>query len=600
MNKSKNMIINNLVNSIKTALLELYELSLSIEQIRIEKTNDDFVGDYTFVVFPFLKHTKKSPEQTAQQIGEKLMQISKDVKDFNVVKGFLNIELKDDVWIDFLTKNYNHNKYGIKEIDEKNSPIMIEYSCPNTNKPLHLGHIRNNLIGQAMGNILQAMGNKVVRVNLINDRGIHICKTMLAWQKWANGETPQSANMKGDHYVGTLYVRFEQELQKEIAELKSKGLSDEEAMQQSDLMNDARELLIKWEQNSPQIRNIWKMMNDWVMSGFAETYNRMGTTFDKYYFESDTYIYGKKIVMQGLEKGVFYKNDTNAVVVDLTDKGLDEKILLRSDGTSVYITQDLGTAVKRHEEWNAKQMIYVVGNEQNYHFQVLKQTLLKVGYDFANEIVHMSYGMVELPDGKMKSREGKVVDADDLMEDMFLTASQIAEEAGKAVLLPEEQKKKVLEIIAQGALKYFILKVDAKKNMLFNPAESIDFNGNTGPFIQYTHARINSLLKKVADTNIEILDFQDISLHSQEKRIIQVLFNYPAIIEDSAKDLNPSIICQYVYDLAKEYNTFYQALPVIRAESEAYKKLRIMISQMTAIAIESACGLLGIEMPGVM
>jgi arginyl-tRNA synthetase len=595
-----NMIVSKLTHSIKKALYELYEITLSDEQIRIEKTNIDFKGDYTFVVFPLLKYTKKSPEQSAQQIGEKLIQITDDVKEYNVIKGFLNIELRDEVWIDFLLKNNADEEYGHRAITENNAPVLVEYSCPNTNKPLHLGHIRNNLIGQAMSNILQAMGQKVIQVNLINDRGIHICKTMLAWQKWANGNTPKKMNMKGDHFVGSLYVLFEQELQKEIAELIAQGSSEDEALQQSKLMKEARELLILWEQNDTVVRALWKMMHDWVMSGFLETYQRMGVAFDKYYYESDTYIFGKEIVMQGLTKGVFYKNDNNAISVNLKDVGLDEKVLLRSDGTSVYITQDLGTAVKRHEEWNPKQMIYVVGNEQNYHFQVLKQTLLKAGYDFADGIIHLSYGMVELPEGKMKSREGKVVDADILMEDMYTTASQIAEESGKAMFLPEEQKNHVLETIAQGALKYFILKVDAKKNMVFNPAESIDFNGNTGPFIQYTHARINSLLGKVIESNNSITNLSEVKLHPQEKKVIQILYNYPAVIEESAAELNPSVVCQFVYELAKEYNTFYQTLPVIKAESETSQRLRIMISRMTSQVITSSCKLLGIDMPGIM
>jgi arginyl-tRNA synthetase len=586
--------------TIQQVIKNLYGEDIQPEKIQVEETNKDFSGDFTFVVFPILKISKKSAEATATEIGEAVMQQNNLIGSYNVIKGFLNLTLKDSVWIDFLNRFSLTEHYGLTDIQKNAPPVVVEYSSPNTNKPMHLGHIRNNLIGQSISRILEANGNNVKQVNLINDRGIHICKTMLAWIKWENNQTPANLGMKGDKYVGNLYVKFEQELQSELQSLCLKSMNEDEALQYSTLMNEARELLVRWEEHDPEVRYLWMTMNDWVMKGFEATYKRMNISFDKLYFESETYLPGREIVLEGVNNGEFIQKEDHSIWADLRNEGLDEKILIRSDGTSVYITQDIGTAVIRHKDFQPQKMIYVVGNEQNYHFQVLKHVLKKAGYNWAEQIQHLSYGMVELPEGKMKSREGKVVDADDLMDEMYETAGKIAEEAGKASSLPKDKAEEVIEMIAQGALKYFILKVDAKKNMVFNPEESIDFNGNTGPFIQYTHARIMSLLEKAKTSGLEAEKTNCDSLLQPEKELIVLLSKYPAVVRDSSAELNPSIIAQYAYELAKSYNSFYQSMPVLKEENADKRLLRISISGFTAEVLESAFYLLGIRMPGVM
>ncbi len=594
------MLLHDLRLSVQNSLLSLYNADIEIDKIQFEETNKDFEGDYTFVVFPFLRSSKKSPEQTANEIGEVIIKESQHISSFNVVKGFLNIVLKDEFWIQQMNSCVFDDKYGIQKQHKGHAPIVIEYSSPNTNKPLHLGHIRNNLIGQSVSRILEANGKIVKQVNLINDRGIHICKTMLAWMKWGNGETPFTNNMKGDKFVGDLYVKFEKELQKEIQTLTAKNMNEDEAMEYSKLMEEARELLIQWEQDDPEVKALWSKMNKWVLDGFETTYKRMNIEFDKYYFESETYLYGKDIVYEGLKNGHFIQKDDKSIWADLRNDGLDEKILLRSDGTSVYITQDIGTAHIRYNDFQPEKMIYVVGNEQNYHFQVLKLVLENAGFDWAKNIHHLSYGMVELPEGKMKSREGKVVDADDLMDEMYETAKKIAAEAGKASSLEQDEANRVIEMIAQAALKYFILRVDAKKNMVFNPEESIDFNGNTGPFIQYTHARIMSLLEKARNSGFEPAIIEKATLLPQEKELIILLSKYPSVVQESAQDMNPSVIAQYAYELAKEYNSFYQSFPVLKETNEISRTIRLNISHLLARVLESAFYLLGIQMPGIM
>ncbi len=594
------MLSRRLRQSVQAALKTLYNLDLDSETIQIGRTNKDFQGDYTFVVFPFLNVSGKSPEATANEIGNEIKKTDSGVSSFNVVKGFLNITYHDSIWADIINEQAFTIDFGRKKPEPGSKPLVIEYSSPNTNKPLHLGHVRNNLIGQSIARILEAAGTPVKQVNLVNDRGIHICKTMLAYQKWGNNNTPEDLGIKGDKYVGELYVRFEQELQKEILSLQNQGMTEEQAIENSVLMDEARRMLIQWEDNDADVRELWKRMNTWVLQGFEKTYERMGIHFDKTYFESDTYQLGKEVIMSGLKKEVFFQRDDGSVWVDLSNEGLDEKILLRSDGTSVYITQDIGSALLRHEDFLPERMIYVVGNEQNYHFQVLKHVLRKAGFSWADSIEHLSYGMVELPDGKMKSREGKVVDADDLMDEMNATAAAIAQEAGKAISLPEEETGKIIEMIAQGALKYFILRVDAKKNMIFKPEESIDFNGNTGPFIQYTHARIRSLLDKAATSGFKPGKTTIEHLSDAEKEIAVLLSQYPDIISESAKTLNPSVIAQYAYELARSYNTLYQNHPVLKEPSEEKRTFRLNLSLFTANVLDSSFNLLGIKMPGIM
>ncbi len=594
------MIKNELKSCFLNVFRSLYSSEIALDQLQIEETNKDFSGDYTFVVFPFVRFSKKSPEATAEEIGKQLSAVCGLISEYNVVKGFLNIIIRDIVWVKLMNTHAFDSGYGLIPVQEKTHPVVIEYSSPNTNKPLHLGHIRNNLIGQSVSRILAANGKYVRQVNLINDRGIHICKTMLAWIKWGENNTPETLGVKGDKYVGDLYVKFEQELQKEIRKLSDKCMNEDEAMEYSKLMSEARELLVRWEEHDYEVRHLWMKMNDWVMKGFENTYKRMNIHFDKFYYESETYLKGKEIVLEGIKKGVFEQKEDQSVWCDLREDGLDEKLLIRSDGTSVYMTQDIGTAVIRHKDYKPEKMIYVVGNEQNYHFQVLKLVLKKAGYSWADDIEHLSYGMVELPEGKMKSREGKVVDADDLMDAMYATAKQIAEEAGKASSLPPEKAEEVIEMIAQGALKYFILRVDARKNMIFNPEESIDFNGNTGPFVQYTHARIISLLEKAKLSGFEPVPVETDSLHPLERTLIVLLNKYPDIIEESGREMNPSVIAQYAFELAKEYNSFYQSLNVVKEENETKRTIRLNISGFTANVLKSAFELLGIEMPGVM
>jgi len=579
---------------IQNILFELYGNEIEITPHIIQKTKKEFEGDYTFVVFPYVKAVGKPPDQLAAEIGKKLMAYYPDfLKSYNVIKGFLNIELQDVVWLDAM----------LRRCDDKmimGSLYMLEYSSPNTNKPLHLGHIRNNLLGNAVANILVACGNQVIRVNLVNDRGIHICKSMLAWQKFGNCETPASTGIKGDHLVGKYYVLFDKELKKEIAGLVSQGCSEEEAQKKSQLLLEAQKMLRKWEENEPQTRNIWTQMNSWVYQGFEETYKRLGIHFDKIYYESNTYLLGKQIVEDGLKSGVFKQKQDGSVWVDLSNDGLDEKLLLRSDGTSVYITQDLGTAQLRYDEYYPEKMIYVVGNEQNYHFDVLKLILdKKLHKDFGKNIEHLSYGMVELPFGKMKSREGTVVDADDLMEAMFQEAKATSEALGK-FNFEENEATALYEMLGLGALKYFILKVDPKKNMLFNPEESIDFNGNTAPFIQYTHARIKSLLRKAGENGTEYKNTYfppNIALGNPEKELIKLLYDYESVLLNAAETLNPALIANYTFELAKEFNRFYQEIPIFKEENAQKRALRLQIAEICADKIKNAMKLLGIDVP---
>jgi arginyl-tRNA synthetase len=558
-------------------------------------------GITPWLFFLFSNTQKKNPEATANEIGNTLINRVDFVHSFNVIKGFLNVTIKDRIWIEELNTIAFDSNFGITPTSANSKHVVIEYSSPNTNKPLHLGHVRNNLIGHSISQILKANGKRVTQVNLINDRGIHICKTMLAWMKWGENKSPKDNNQKGDKFVGDLYVKFEMELQKEQNHIKDNHKNETEASESdSPLMIEARELLKKWEEKDPQTISIWSMMNKWVLDGFQKTYERMNISFHKYYFESDTYLLGKEIVVEKLNKGVFYKKEDSSVWIDLKDEGLDEKLLLRSDGTSVYITQDLGTAVTRHKDFQPDIMLYVVGNEQNYHFQVLKHILHKSGFHWADSIRHLSYGMVELPEGKMKSREGKVVDADDLMDEMYNTAHSISQLSGKATSLNNSDFEHVIEMIAQAALKYFILKVDAKKNMVFSPDESIDFNGNTGPFIQYTHARIISLLQKAKQLGFESKEIKHHTISEQEKKIITILHSYPNVVNESGAKLNPAIIAHFAYELAKEYNSFYQNYIIIKEQSTEKRTIRLNISQATANVLHSAFRLLGIEMPGIM
>ena len=551
-------IEDKLVASVISGLKALYGQDVPAAQVQLQKTKKEFEGHLTLVVFPFLRMSKKGPEQTAQEIGEYLKANEPAVAAFNVIKGFLNLTIASAAWIELLNEIHADAQYGIVSADENAPLVMIEYSSPNTNKPLHLGHVRNNLLGNALANIVMANGNKVVKTNIVNDRGIHICKSMLAWQKYGNGETPESSGKKGDHLVGDYYVAFDKHYKAEVAELMEKGMTKEEAEAASPLMNEAREMLVKWEAGDPEVRALWQMMNNWVYEGFDETYRKMGVGFDKIYYESNTYLEGKEKVMEGLEKGFFFKKEDGSVWADLTAEGLDHKLLLRGDGTSVYMTQDIGTAKLRFADYPINKMIYVVGNEQNYHFQVLSILLDKLGFEWGKSLVHFSYGMVELPEGKMKSREGTVVDADDLMAEMIATAKETSQELGKLDGLTQEEADDIARIVGLGALKYFILKVDARKNMTFNPKESIDFNGNTGPFIQYTYARIQSVLRKAAEAGIVIPQVlpANIELSEKEEGLIQMVADFAAVVRQAGEDYSPSGIANYVYDLVKEYNQF--------------------------------------------
>lgn len=595
-------IEDKLVASVISGLKALYGQDVPAAQVQLQKTKKEFEGHLTLVVFPFLRMSKKGPEQTAQEIGEYLKANEPAVAAFNVIKGFLNLTIASAAWIELLNEIHADAQYGIVSADENAPLVMIEYSSPNTNKPLHLGHVRNNLLGNALANIVMANGNKVVKTNIVNDRGIHICKSMLAWQKYGNGETPESSGKKGDHLVGDYYVAFDKHYKAEVAELMEKGMTKEEAEAASPLMNEAREMLVKWEAGDPEVRALWQMMNNWVYEGFDETYRKMGVGFDKIYYESNTYLEGKEKVMEGLEKGFFFKKEDGSVWADLTAEGLDHKLLLRGDGTSVYMTQDIGTAKLRFADYPINKMIYVVGNEQNYHFQVLSILLDKLGFEWGKSLVHFSYGMVELPEGKMKSREGTVVDADDLMAEMIATAKETSQELGKLDGLTQEEADDIARIVGLGALKYFILKVDARKNMTFNPKESIDFNGNTGPFIQYTYARIQSVLRKAAEAGIVIPQVlpANIELSEKEEGLIQMVADFAAVVRQAGEDYSPSGIANYVYDLVKEYNQFYHDFSILREENEDVKLFRVTLSANIAKVVRLGMGLLGIEVPDRM
>ena len=603
-------IEDKLVASVISGLKALYSQEVPEKMVQIQKTKKEFEGHLTLVVFPFLKMSRKGPEQTAQEIGEYLKVNEPAVAAFNVIKGFLNWTIASATWIDLLNEIQADEQYGLVKATETSPLVMIEYSSPNTNKPLHLGHVRNNLLGNALANIVAANGNKVVKTNIVNDRGIHICKSMLAWKKYGNGETPETSGKKGDHLVGDYYVSFDKHYKAEVKELMTEfaaqGMSEDEAKAKAEaaspLMQEAREMLVKWEAGDPEIRGLWEMMNNWVYAGFDETYRKMGVSFDKIYYESNTYLEGKEKVMEGLEKGFFFKKEDGSVWADLTAEGLDHKLLLRGDGTSVYMTQDIGTAKLRFADYPIDKMIYVVGNEQNYHFQVLSILLDKLGFEWGKSLVHFSYGMVELPEGKMKSREGTVVDADDLMEEMIATAKETSQELGKLDGLTQEEADDIARIVGLGALKYFILKVDARKNMTFNPKESIDFNGNTGPFIQYTYARIQSVLRKAAESGIVVPGQipAGIELSEKEEGLIQMVADFAAVVKQAGEDYSPSIIANYTYDLVKEYNQFYHDFSILREENEAVKVFRIALSANVAKVVRLGMSLLGIEVPSRM
>ncbi|WP_251967188.1 arginine--tRNA ligase [Parabacteroides sp. AD58] len=593
------VIEQQITGSVIAGIKELYGADVTEAQVQLQKTKKEFKGHLTLVVFPFLRMSKKSPEQTAQELGEYLVKNEPAVAEFNVIKGFLNLTVACGCWIDLLNEINAQPEYGFTKATENSPLVMIEYSSPNTNKPLHLGHVRNNLLGYSLSKIMEANGNKVVKTNIVNDRGIHICKSMLAWQKWGNGITPEKAGKKGDHLIGDFYVLFSNKLKEETAALEAKGMTKEEAEAASPLMQEAREMLRKWEAGDPEVRSLWKMMNDWVYAGFDETYKMMGVSFDKIYYESETYLVGKSKVLEGLKKGIFYRREDGSVWADLRNEGLDEKLLLRADGTSVYMTQDIGTAKLRFDDYPINKMIYVVGNEQNYHFQVLSILLDKLGFEFGKGLVHFSYGMVELPEGKMKSREGTVVDADDLMEEMINTAREISQELGKLDGLTHEEAEDIARMVGLGSLKYFILKVDPRKNMTFNPKESIDFNGNTGPFIQYTYARICSVLRKAAEQGIVLPAAlpTNFEISEKEEGLIQLLANFKAIVKEAGETYSPALIANYTYDLVKEYNQFYHDFSILHEDNEQLKVFRLVLSANVAKIVKEGMGLLGIEVP---
>ena len=591
-----------LIQYVAAAIKHLYGVDIANEQIQLQKTKKEFQGHLTLVVFPFLRVSKKSPELTAQEIGEYLLQNATALDTINVIKGFLNLTVAGQCWIELLNDINSIPHYGIQPATDQSPLVMIEYSSPNTNKPLHLGHIRNNLLGYSLSKIMTANGYKVIKTNIVNDRGVHICKSMLAWKKWGEGVTPASSSKKGDHLVGDFYVLFDQHYKEELKALETGGLSKEQAEDQSVLMAEVREMLRQWEAGNTEVVNLWKTMNGWVYEGFDQTYQKLGVDFDHIYYESETYLEGKETVLDGLEKGVFYRRDDQSVWADLTQDGLDEKLLLRSDGTSVYMTQDIGTAKLRFDDYPIDRMIYVVGNEQNYHFQVLSILLDKLGFAFGKGLVHFSYGMVELPEGKMKSREGTVVDADDLMDEMMHTAREISNELSKLDGLSEEEADAIIRMIGMGSLKYFILKVDPRKNMVFNPKESIDFNGNTGSFIQYTHARICSVLRKADEQKIELPAklCSETPITPKEETLIQLLSDYPLIVKEAGETCSPACIANYIYELVKEYNQFYHDYSMLNEPNEDVKKLRLILSANVAQIVKSGMGLLGIDVPNRM
>ena len=584
--------------AVSRAVKELYNIDAEPSTITLQATRREFEGNLSVVVFPWVKAARKAPEAVAAEIGDWLVTNEPAVNRFNAVKGFLNIVVEPTFWNSVLTSIAEDPHPGITEPTAESPLVMVEYSSPNTNKPLHLGHVRNNLLGYSLAEILKACGNRVIKTNIVNDRGIHICKSMLAWQKWGNGATPESVGKKGDHLIGDFYVEFDKHFKAEVSELmETKGMTEDEAKAASPLMAEAREMLRRWENKDPEVRELWAKMNEWVYAGFDETYRRMGVDFDKIYYESDTYLEGKEKVLEGLEKGVMYRKDDGSVWADLTADGLDHKLLLRADGTSVYMTQDIGTAKLRYRDYPIDKMIYVVGNEQNYHFQVLSLLLDKLGFEWGKDLVHFSYGMVELPSGKMKSREGTVVDADDLMDSMVDGARTVSANMGKLDGLTEEEIAEIAETVGMGALKYFLLKVDPRKNMMFNPAESIDFNGNTGPFIQYTYARIRSVLRKAAEAGIEITDYSKVVPNEKEISLIQKLADFGSVVNEAGRTYSPALIANYAYDLVKEYNSFYHDYSILKEEDPAVRSLRLQICNQTARIVKTAMGLLGIRVP---
>lgn len=600
-------IEQQLTAAVASAIKTLYGQEAAENQIQLQKTKKEFEGHLTLVVFPLLRISRKKPEDTAREIGEYLAANSPLIEKYNAVNGFLNLTISSSSWIGLLLDIHHDAQYGIVAPTEESPLVMIEYSSPNTNKPLHLGHVRNNLLGWALANVIAANGNKVVKTNIVNDRGIHICKSMLAWLKYGNGETPETSGKKGDHLIGDYYVAFDKHYREQVAELTAKfqaegldeGTAKQRAEREAPLIVEAHKMLVKWEQGDPEVRGLWKRMNEWVYAGFDETYKNLGVSFDKIYYESDTYLEGKKVVLKGLENNLFFKKEDGSVWADLTKDGLDEKLLLRADGTSVYMTQDIGTAKLRFQDYPINKMIYVVGNEQNYHFQVLSILLDRLGFEWGKSLVHFSYGMVELPNGKMKSREGTVVDADDLIAEMVSQARQTSDEMGKFTDMSEEEKNEIARIVGMGALKYFLLKVDARKNMLFNPAESIDFNGNTGPFIQYTYARIRSVLRKAAEAGVTVPEElpNDIELSLKEEEIVQHIADFAAVVKQAGTDYSPSTIANYCYDLVKEYNQFYHDFSILKETNEKKKLFRLVLSANVAKVIRLGMGLLGIEMP---
>ena len=593
------MIETNLQQAVASALKKLYGIEAAPDTVVLQATKKEFEGDYTVVVFPYVKQARKSPEQVGNELGTEVSINVAEVSGYNVIKGFLNFSVSDSYWTEFVNEKAGDTAYGLRKALPDAKPVVVEYSSPNTNKPLHLGHIRNNLLGWSVSCLLEANGANVKKVNLVNDRGIHICKSMLAWQRYGNGETPESSGVKGDHLVGKYYVEFDKHYKEEISQLMAQGMDEEEAKKQAPLMLEAQQMLKRWEEGDKEIRDLWATMNGWVYAGFDETYRKMGVAFDKIYYESNTYLLGKELVQKGLDMGVLFRKEDGSVWCDLTADGLDQKLLLRRDGTSVYMTQDLGTALLRHNEFDADKLIYVVGNEQDYHFKVLKLVLAKLGFDWADKVYHLSYGMVELPNGKMKSREGTVVDADDLIAEMEVTAEEMCRDHGKNDDMTPEQLKELYHTLALGAMKYFILKVDPTKNMLFNPAESIDFNGNTGPFIQYTYARIRSIVRKAGEqegTNLSHA-VQPIELNAKERAVVKCLHDLPGTVASAADSYSPAMIANYAYDLAKNFNSFYQDTPILRETDANTRLFRVKLCSLVAVALKNTMNILGIDVP---